>query len=122
MGDKRPRIQKVACRRLNSKVKRIRQEYIVRLKRHKVMDRLQRLQEEADGDFEETSRTALYRLDQEITEMMLGEERKCRKLYRGAYEFSPEVKGLIEKAERSKPKRETKTRPGGQREGPACRT
>ena len=31
VGDKRPRIQKVACRRLNSKVKRIRQEYIDRL-------------------------------------------------------------------------------------------
>ena len=28
---------------------------------------------------------------------MLGAERKCRKLYRGAYEFSPEVKSWIEK-------------------------
>ena len=28
---------------------------------------------------------------------MLGAKRKCRKLYRGAYEFSPEVNGWIEK-------------------------
>ena len=101
MGDKRPRIQKVACRRLNSKVKRIKQEYIDRLeeqmRRHKVIGRIQRLQEEADGEFGETSRKTLNRLDQEITEMMLGAEKKCHKLYQGAYEFSPEVKSWIEK-------------------------
>ena len=85
------------------------------------MDRLQRLQEEADGEFRETSRKTLNRLDQEITEMMLGTEKKCRKLYRGAYEFSPEVKTWIEKAGRSrgcfdteKPVRETEAVPGGQ--------
>ena len=101
VGDRRPRIQKAACRRLNSKVDRITQEYIGRLeeqmRNHTVLDRLQRLQEEVDGDFGETSRNTLNRLDQEITEMMLGTEKNCRKLYRGAYEFSPEVKSWIEK-------------------------
>ena len=101
MGDKGPRIQKAACRRLNSKVERIRQEYIDRLeeqmRNHKVLDRLQCLQEEADGEFGEISRRTLNRLDQEITEMMSGAERKCRKLYRGAYEFSLEVKGWIDR-------------------------
>ena len=93
------------------------------------MDRLQRLQEETDGEFGETSRKTLNLLDQEITEMMLGEEKKCRKLYRGACEFSPEVKSWIEKAGRSrgccdtdKPERETEATPGGQRGEPACRT
>ena len=101
VGDKGPRIQKAPCRRLNSKVERIRQEYMDRfeeqMQNHKVLDRLQRLQEEADGEFGDTSRRTLNRLDQEMTEMISGTERKCRKLYRGAYEFSPEVKGWIEK-------------------------
>ena len=82
-------------------MERIRQEYIDRLeeqmRRHKVMERLQRIQEEADGEFGETSRKALNRLDQEITEMILGAKRKCRKLYQGVYEFSQEVKSWIEK-------------------------
>ena len=80
VGDKRPRIQKAACRRLNSKVEHIRQEYIDRLeeqmRRRKVMDRLQRLKEEVDGEFGETSKKTLNRLDQKITEMMLGVEKK----------------------------------------------
>ena len=80
VGDKGPRIQKAACRRLNFRVERIRQEYIDRLeeqmREHKVLNRLQRLQEEADGEFGETLRKTLNRLDQEITEMMLGTERK----------------------------------------------
>ena len=71
VGDKRPRIEKAACRRLNSKVQRIRQEYIDRLDEqmgnHKVLDRLQCLQEEADGKLEETSRRTLNRVEQEIT-------------------------------------------------------
>ena len=85
------------------------------------MDRLQRLQEEADGEFGETSRKTLNQLDQRMTEMMLGAEKKCRKLYRGAYEFGPEVKSWIEKAGQSrgcfdtdKPERETEATPGGQ--------
>ena len=63
VGDKGPRIQKAVCRWLNSKVERIRQEYIDRLEEqmrsHKVLDRLQRLQAEADGEFGEVSRKAL---------------------------------------------------------------
>ena len=85
VGDKRPIIQKAACRRLNSKVERIRQEYIDRLeeqmRKHKVLDRLQHRQEDADGEFGKISRKTLNRLDQETTEMMLGAEKKYRKLY-----------------------------------------
>ena len=57
------------------------------MRSHKVLDRHQRLQAEADGEFGEAPRKVLGRLDIEITVMMMGAERKCRKLYRGAYEF-----------------------------------
>ena len=44
LGESGPRIKKVACRRLNSKVERIRQEYIERLeekmKRQNVLTRI----------------------------------------------------------------------------------
>ena len=72
------------------------------MREQKVLDRLQPLQEKAGGGFGETSRRTLNRLIQEITEMVLGAEKKCRKLYRGAYNFSPEVKRWIEKDGRSR--------------------
>ena len=60
VGDKGLRIEKAACRCLNSKVKRIRQEYIDRLegqmRSYKVLNRLQRLKGEAEEEFEETPR------------------------------------------------------------------
>ena len=79
VGDKGPRIQMAACRRLNSKVERIRQEYIDRLEEqmrsYKVLDRLQRLQADADGEFGEASRKTLEdQLDKEIAAMMMGGE------------------------------------------------
>ena len=53
VGDNGPRVQRVTCRRLNSKVERIRQEYIDRLeeqmRNHNVLDRLQRLEPEEGG-------------------------------------------------------------------------
>ena len=62
VGDKGPRIQKVTSRQLNSRVERIRQEYIDRLEEqmrsNKVLGKLQRLQAEADGEFGEVSRKA----------------------------------------------------------------
>ena len=67
------------------------------MQNHKVMDRLPRLETEAAGEFGEASRTALDQLDKDITAVMMGAEKRCRKMYRGAYEFSPPVKGWIEK-------------------------
>ena len=53
VGDNGPRVQRVTCRRLNSKVERIRQEYIDRLeeqmRNHNILDRLQRLEPEEGG-------------------------------------------------------------------------
>ena len=66
------------------------------MKNHNVLDRLQRLEPEAEGEFGESARKALLRLDKVITELMMGAEKKCRKLYRGAYEFSPQVKKWID--------------------------
>ena len=100
VGDNGPRVQRVTCRRLNSKVERIRQEYIDRLeeqmRNHNVLDRLQRLEPEEEGELGELAKKALLRLDKVITELMMGAEKKCHKLYRGAYEFSPQVKKWID--------------------------
>ena len=95
------------------------------MRRHKAMDRPQCLQEEADGEFGETLRKTLNRLGKEITEMMLGAEKKCHKLYRGAYEFNPEVKSWIEKGRaiqallrhRQTGKGKRRQRQGGSEEG-----
>ena len=60
-------------------MERIRQEYIDRLEEqmrsYKVLDRLQRLQADADGEFGEASRKTLEdQLDKEIAAMMMGGE------------------------------------------------
>ena len=102
LGTQGPRIKPPAARRLNSKVKRIRQKYIDRLeelfKKHRVLEKLIEL--EAGAEKEELSteaREALENLDKLITELMANAESKCRKKYKADYDFSPEVRLWIEK-------------------------
>ena len=75
----------VAARRLNSKVGRIRQEFINILekltKSHNVLDQLKRLETEAENKFNAKARKALEQLDKKITKLMMSAENKCRKIY-----------------------------------------
>ena len=101
LGASGPRIALFAARKLNYKVERIRDKYNLRLedqmRQHKILDRVTKLKKEAEGGFGEPSRKTLERLDIEITEMMMSAEKKCRKMYRGGYEFSPQVRFWIER-------------------------
>jgi len=102
LGVEGPKIKPSAARRLNSKVKRIRQKYIDRLeeqfRKHKVLKRLAKLETEAEEEkLSEEARQALENLDRQITELMTCAESKCRKKYKNDYDFSPEVRQWIER-------------------------
>ena len=102
LGVEGPKIKPAAGRRLNSKVKRIRQKYIDRLeeqfRKHKVLERLAKLEAEAEKEeLSADARRALELLDRQITELMTCAENKCRKKYKNDYDFSPEVRMWIEK-------------------------
>ena len=104
LGTQGPRIKPPSARRLNSKIKRIRQKYIDRLeeqfRKHIILEKLNKL--EAQAEKEELSakaREALENLDKLITGLMTSAENKCRKKYKADYDFSPEVRLWIEKVE-----------------------
>ena len=89
------------ARRLNSKVKKIRQEYINRLensfRKHGIYEKLLVLESRATYPVTEEVAKALEALDVLVTELMLHAEKKCRKLRAGHYEFSPVIKGWLDK-------------------------
>ena len=84
LGTQGPRIKPPSARRLNSKIKRIRQKYIDRLeeqfRKHRILEKLNEL--EAQAEKEELSaeaREAMENLDKLITGLMTNAENKCRK-------------------------------------------
>ena len=102
LGTQGPRIKPPAARRLNSKVKRIRQKYIDRLeeqfRRHRVLEKLTELEVQAKKEELSTeAKEALEKLDILITALMTNAENKCRKKYKTDDDFSPEVRLWIEK-------------------------
>ena len=82
LGVDGPKIKPAAARRLNSKVKRIRQKYIDRLEeqfgKHKVLERLAKLETEAEKEeLSVEAKQALENLDRQITELMTCAESNC---------------------------------------------
>ena len=63
LGVNGPKIKPSAARRLNSKVKRIRQKYIVKLeeefRKHRIIERLATLEEQVDDSFSKHAKEAL---------------------------------------------------------------
>ena len=101
LGKNLKKIVPPKARRLNSKVKKIRQEYINRLENsfraHGIYETLVRLEAKATYPVSEEVATALEKLDVLMTQLMLQAEKKCRKLRAGHYEFSPVIKGWLGK-------------------------
>ena len=95
LGTNLPKIVPVKARRLNSKVKRIRDSYIQSLeeafKKGEILSRLRSLEKDATFPASEEVASALERIDNEMENHMLMAERSCRKLYAGHYDFSPTV-------------------------------
>ena len=103
LGVSGPKIKPSASRRLNSKVKQIRQKYIVNLeeefRRHRILERLSTLEERADESFSKHAKEAPEKLDSHITALMTHTEKQCRMLYKNDYDFSPTVKYWLEKGQ-----------------------
>ena len=97
----RPKIKTTAARWLNSKVKRIRENYIVKLEeeflKHRILERLATLVEKADENFSKHAKETLEKLDTHITALMTHAEKQCRMLYKNDYGFSPKVKHWLKK-------------------------
>ena len=102
LGVEGPRIKPQAARRLNAKVKRMRQKYIDTLEeafqKHRVLDKIKRLETETqNGELSTEARAALNKIDKQITELMTCAEKRCRMLFKNDYEFSPNVRYWIER-------------------------
>ena len=83
-------------------MKNICQEYINRLENsfqaHGIYEKLIQLEAKATYPVTEEVATALEKLDVLMTQLMLKAEKKCRKLRAGHYEFSPMIKGWLDKS------------------------
>ena len=105
LGVSGPKIKPTAARRLNFKIRRIRQNYIVKLeeefRKHRILERLATLEEKlmrkADENFSKHAKETLEKLDSHITALMTHAEKQCRMLYKNDYDFSPKVKYSLEK-------------------------
>ena len=101
LGVSGPKIKQTAARRLNSKIKQIRQNYIVKLKEefhtHRILERLSTLEEKADENISKHAEDALEKIDSHITTLMTHAEKQCRMMYKNDYNFSPKVKYWLEK-------------------------
>ena len=105
LGKHRPRIKPPQTRRLNSKIeikiKRIHHSYIDRLEKHfkkyHILVQLEVLEKDAGFPASEEGTRALEGLDKQVTLFMLNAKRKCRKIYVGEYEVSPQVKTRIDR-------------------------
>ena len=82
----RPKIKPSIARRLNFKIKPIRQKYIVKLeeefRKHRILERLATLEEKADENFSNHAKEVLEKLDFHITALMTHAEEQCRMLYK----------------------------------------
>ena len=96
-----PKIKPSTARRLNSKVKQIRQKYIVKLKeefhKHRMLEHQATQEEKGDENFSKHAKEALEKLDSHITTLMTHAEKQCRILYKKDYNVSPKVKYWLEK-------------------------
>ena len=101
LGSNMPRIVPAAARKLTSKVGRIRQKYIddveKAFKAHGIFENLLRLQDQATYPVKEDVRKALEAIDQLVVKIMLAAEKGCRKFRMGPYEFSPQIKALMDR-------------------------
>ena len=83
------------ARMLNTKVKRIRQEYIERLEvlflEHGIYKKLEALTKTADYPVSEEAACALEGITRITSNLMRCLEKKCHKLHTAYYEFSPKV-------------------------------
>jgi hypothetical protein len=116
LGTEFHRILPQKARRLNSRVKPIRQKYIDRLeeqfKRHKIYDRLLEIQKDASYPGSSEVCEALEAIDKLIIDLMRNAEKGCRKLRVGQYEFSPQVKAHVDKCWALRQLIKYKLRPG----------
>ena len=101
LGTNLPKIVPPKARRLNSKVKRIREVYITTLeslfKEHGVHERLKTLASKATFPVSEEVARALEGLDVLMSRLMTQAEKGCRKLRSNHYEFSPAVKHWLDR-------------------------
>ena len=79
LGVSGPKIKPTAAMRLNSKIKQIRQNYIVKLeeefRKHRILERLATLEEKADENFSKHAKETLEKLDSHITALMTHTEK-----------------------------------------------
>ena len=103
LGINLPRIVMAKARRLNSKVPRIRDEYVKNLEeafqKGSILERLQKVQQDASFPASAEVSEALERIDREMENMMLASEKSCRKMYACHYEFSPTVQFWINRCQ-----------------------
>ena len=96
LGVNGPKIKPTSARWLHSKVKQIRQTYIVKLKeefrKHIILERLATLEEKADKNFSTHAKETLEKVDSHITALTTHAEKQCRMLYKKDHDFSPKVK------------------------------
>ena len=107
------------ARRLNSKIDRVRNTYIKDLEemveRHGMYGRLQDLSRDATFPATEEVRQALERFDRQLTALMKTAEKRCRKLFSGDYDFSPDIKALLDRCHAYKAVLRTRQRHAGLR-------
>ena len=101
LGRNLPKIVPPRARRLSAKIPRIREEYIKLLEKsfeqHGIFDRLVKLSNETESSVSLQAKSALNELDKLMTRLMLEAEKKCRKVYACHHDFSPEVKGWLDR-------------------------
>ena len=101
LGRNLPKIVPPRAQRLSAKIPQIREEYIKLLEQcfeqHGVFKILVKLSNEAEFPISLEAERALNKLDQLMTRLMLEAEKKCRKVYACHHDFSPEVKGWLDR-------------------------
>ena len=95
LGATIPKIVPVKARRLNSKIKRVRDCYIEKLEllfhKHDILEKLRAVQWKVTYPVLAEAAAALEKIDNIMEECMIVAEKGCRKIRAGQHEYSPAI-------------------------------